>query len=567
MARDEHRSIMLRLLFAVVVLGGGYVGLCLWSAGHLPSTVIVGGESVGGMSPDQAIEAIEEHAASVLEKPIVLTVPGVERSIEVIPAKAGFSVDATRPVAGLVGFTLDPRTVWARLTGYVNRPLVTGVDDDVLTGYLTRVARDVAVPVREGSVTFPDGKVTVGLPRPGQSLDLAGTTLALRTAFPDKRAATAVVSEIAPTISEGAVRTAAETFGARAMSGPVVIVSGKTRTKLSPREFAPAVSMVPDGDGGLEPKFDKPALATLVASRIAVKTKPARPARWTFAPGHGRPVLVPSVDGTAVDAEPIPGQVAAAISSTKRTVTIKTVPTRAAFTTKDATKAGVRELVVDFTSPFPPEDTTRTHNLVVATRTINSTYVPPGGTFSLNAILGERTKAKGYGDGTVIINGRLTRGTGGGISQVSTTIYNMAYFAGADILDFTPHAFFIPRYPEGREATVYWPTVDNRWKNDTPHGMLLQTWVAGGNVHGRVWSTKTWDIRSVKGARRNVKPAKTIRDSSAKCYPQQPQPGFDVTVTRQFYRPGSSTLVKSEPYTTHYIPEDRIICTNPGAKP
>lgn len=564
MARTEHRFTALRLLFAMIVLGG-YLGLCLWSAGHLPATVIVGGRSVGGMSPDQAVGAIEEHAAPVLETPIVLTVPGVERSIEVVPATAGFSVDATRSVTGLTGFTLDPRTIWGRLTGRVDGPLVTRADDDMLTGYLTRVAREVAVPAKQGSVTFPDGKVAVGLPRPGQQLDIAGTKLALRTAFPDKTAMTAVVSEIAPALSEAAVREAAEAFGARAMSGPVVIVSGKTRTKLSPSEFAPAVSMVPDGDGGLEPKFEKPVLATLVAGKITVKTKQAKPARWTFAPDHGRPVLMPSVDGTAVDAEPIPGQVATAISSTRRTVTIKTVPTRAGFTTKDARKAGVRELVVDFTSPFPPEDTTRTHNLVVATRTINGTYVPPGGTFSLNGILGKRTKAKGYGDG--IIDGRLTRGAGGGISQVSTTIYNMAYFAGADILDFTPHAFYIPRYPEGREATVYWPRVDNKWKNDTPYGMLLQTWAAGGSVHGRVWSTKTWDIKSVKSARRNVKSPKTIRDNSAKCYPQRPQPGFDVTVTRQFYRPGSSTLVKSEPYTTDYIPEARIICTNPHAKP
>ena len=203
----------------------------------------------------------------------------------------------------------------------------------------------------------------------------------------------------------------------------------------------------------------------------------------------------------------------------------------------------------------------------MAAKRINGTYVPPGGTFSLNGILGERTEDKGYADGTVIIDGRLTRGTGGGISQVSTVVYNLAYFAGVDFLEFSPHAFFIPRYPEGREATVYWPTIDNKWKNDTPHGMLLQTWVEGGFVHGRVWSTKTWDIESVKGPRRNITPPKTIRTDSLKCYPQEANPGFDVTVTRQWRRPGSSALVKSEPVRTHYIPEDEVVCTNPKATP
>ncbi len=568
MAHHEHRFIVSRFIFAALVLGGGYLGLCLWSADHLPATVFVGGVSVGGMSQEQAVQAIEAGADTALTTPIVVTIPDVDRSFEVVPAQAGFSVDAERSIAGLTGFTLDPRTVWGRLTGSLNGPMVTRTDDDALTARLTAAAPKVDVAATEGAVTFPEGRVAIDLPKSGYALDVPGTKLALRRAFPDQTMATAVVTEVTPVISEAAVQRAGAEAASRAVSGPVLLVSGTTRAQLAPSDFAPALSMVPDQAGGLSLAFDEPRLAGLVASKITVDSKPPTPARWIFGPDNGPPKLVPSVDGAVVDAAPIPGQVAAAIaSSTARTVTINTVPSRADFTTEDATKAGVKDLVVDFTSPFPPEDTTRTHNLVVSSRTINGTYVPPGGTFSLNGILGERTTAKGYADGTVIINGRLTRGTGGGISQVSTTIYNLAYFAGADILDFTPHAFFIPRYPEGREATVYWPSVDNRWKNNTPHGMLLQTWIADGKVHGRVWSTKTWDIKSVKGERRNVKPPRTIRDNSATCYPQQPQPGFDVTVTRQFYRPGSSTLVKSEPYTTHYIPEDRIICTDPNARP
>ena len=136
-----------------------------------------------------------------------------------------------------------------------------------------------------------------------------------------------------------------------------------------------------------------------------------------------------------------------------------------------------------------------------------------------------------------------------------------------DFLEFSPHAFFIPRYPEGREATVYWPTIDNKWKNDTPYGMLLQTWVEGGNVHGRVWSTKYWDVAVGQGSSSQCRPPRTIRDDSLTCYPQQANAGFDVTVTATVGRPGSSTLVRSEPVTTHYVPEDEIICTNPTRNP
>lgn len=572
MARDirERRddgSNLLRLVVTLLVLGGAYLGLSYWSATHLPSSVRVGGVPIGGLTPEQARAALDAASASVLRTPIDVAIPGADRSFAVDPAKAGFAVDAARSVEGLTGLSLDPRTLWERLSGSVDAALLTRTDDDVLTAYLTALAPSVNVPAKEGGVSFPEGKLTIDLPRAGHLLDVPGTKLALRRAFPDAATAVAAVTEVQPRLSAEAVQRAAADFGMRAMSGPVLLVSGGTSTPLWPNEFAPALSMAPDGRGGLVPTFDEALLGRLVADKVEVPTRPARSARWTFAAGNGAPTLVPSVEGTAVDAAAIPGQVAAAISSTDRTVTIRTVPTTAPVTTEDATKAGVREVVAEFTSPFPPEDTTRTRNLVVATQAINGTYIAPGATFSLNGILGERTTEKGYGDGTVIIDGRLTRGTGGGISQVSTTIYNLAYFAGADLLEFTPHAFFIPRYPEGREATVFWPTVDNTWRNGTPYGMLLQTWVADGSVHGRVWSTKTWDVRSVKGPRRNVVTPRTIRDESPTCYPQQPQPGFDVTVTRQLYRPGSATLVRSEPHTSHYIPEHRVICTDPTAKP
>lgn len=565
MPLSEKRATVLRLALSSTVLAAGYLGLCLWSADHLPSSVAVGGTQIGGMSRPQALAAIDQGSRQVLNRPIVVSVPDSDARFDVVPAKAGFTVDAEATLEGLTGFTLSPVTVWDRLTGSIDAPLLTRTDDDALTAYVAAQAERVAATPREGAVTFTGGKVVVTPPVPGRTLDVPRTKLAVRKAFPDEARAQAAVTPVAPTVTAEAVQQAAQGFATKAMSGPVVLAVGSTTATLTPAELAPAISMVHDGKGALVPKFDEQKLAALVAGKVNVKTTRAKDAHWVFE--KGRPKLVPSVDGTAVDDDALVKQVIVALTSDTRRVTVNPVVAKPKFSTADATKAGVKELVVDFSSPFPTNDTTRTKNLVVATRTINGTYIPPGGTFSLNGILGERTTAKGYADGTVIINGRLTRGTGGGISQVSTVIYNMAYFAGADIQKFTAHAFFIPRYPEGREATVYWPTVDNQWKNDTPHGMLLQTWVEGSYVRGRVWSTKTWDVKSVKSDRTNIKPPKTIEDGSATCYPQQPQPGFDVTVTRQWYRPGSSALVKSEAVKTRYIPEDEIICTNPDAKP
>lgn len=565
--RRERRSTALRLLVALVVLGGAYAGLCAWSAQHAPASVSIGGIQVGGMTPEAARAAVERGSRSLLATPIALTVPGRDQPLQVVPEDAGLEVDVDRSLDGLVGFTPDPRVIWAKLTGSVRAPLLTRTDDDALTAYLQRLAPSVAVAPVEGRVTFPNGSVSVDLPETGHTLDIAGTKMALRRAFPDSTSATAVLREAAPHVDGDTVQQVAAHFGSTAMSRPLTLVSGATKVLLSQTEYAPMVSVVPDASGGLAPHFDERGLAKLVAGKVKVATRAAASAHWVFEPDNGKPKLVPSVDGQVVDEAALAKKVVAAISGANRTVDVSPSAAQPPFTTADAQKAGVTTPVVDFTSAFPTNDPTRTKNLVVATQRINGTYVPPGGTFSLNGILGERTTDKGYADGTVIIDGHLTRGTGGGISQVSTVVYNLAYFAGAHFLEFTPHAFFIPRYPEGREATVFWPNIDNKWKNDTPYGMLLQTWVEGGLVHGRVWSTKTWDIASVKGPRRNVVPPKTITNDTLKCYPQQPNPGFDVTVTREWRRPGSSELVKSEAVTTHYVPEDHIVCTNPKATP
>ena len=433
----------------------------------------------------------------------------------------------------------------------------------MLTERLSKLAPSVATKPTEGSVTFPDGKVKVTAPVAGRTLDIAGTKLALRQAFPHSTTATAAVAPVEPQVSGEAVAAAARDFGEKAMSGPITVVAARPRPRSSPPTSLPPSRWCRTATG-LAPQFDKKKLNALVSDSVDVSTKKAKDATWTLE--GGRPKIVPSVDGTAVEESAIAEDVITAMTAPERRVELKVVTKKAKFTTEDAEKAGVKEVIVDFTSPFPTSDTSRTQNLIVASRTINGTYVAPGETFSLNGILGERTTAKGYGDGTVIINGRLTRGTGGGISQVSTVIYNMAYFAGAQILEFTPHAFFIPRYPEGREATVHWPSVDNKWKNNTPYGMLLQTWVADGNVHGRV-EHQALGHQVGQGARRNVVEPKTIRDDSPTCYPQQANAGFDVTVTRQWFKPGSSTLVKSEAVNTHYIPEHEIICTDPNAKP
>ena len=141
------------------------------------------------------------------------------------------------------------------------------------------------------------------------------------------------------------------------------------------------------------------------------------------------PTVKAHVAGLALDDASISAEVWKAIGGTARTATGGTKPTQPTFTTDIAKKTLPKEKISSFTTYYQAGQP-RVHNIKLASRVINGTYVPPGEQFSMNAVLGQRTAAKGYVEAGIIRDGRAAESVGGGISQVSTTIFNAAFFAG-----------------------------------------------------------------------------------------------------------------------------------------
>ena len=154
---------------------------------------------------------------------------------------------------------------------------------------------------------------------------------------------------------------------------------------------------------------------------------------------------------------------------------------------------------------------------------------------------------------------------GGGVSQSATTTYNAAFFAGLKDVEHAPHGLYINRYPAGREATVFWPTLDLRFKNDTKYGVLIEARLVKatddrqGEMTVRMWSTKTYEkVESSDLRRSNFTSGPVIRDSRSDCEPQEPVQGFDVNYERLFYQGGK--VVKEEKYFWRYKPTSEVIC-------
>ncbi len=560
MRRGERGGAALRLAIALAVLAAGYIGLAAFLGRHVPANASVAGIPIGGKSPADAEATLKRQLASRASAPVRLQAAG--RTIDIDPSAAGLSLDLEETLQGLSGFSLKPGDLWNHLNGGDDEPLRTDVDRDRLRAVLTETAKGVDKGAQEGSITFPEGRVKVVAPVTGVSLKVEETADAIAAAWPASTPVKGVVNTVQPKVSAEEVQRARTEFADKAMSAPVKVSVGATTLALRPAEFAPAVTMKAGGDGRLAPAYDSKKLLAAVRAAAAEKGLEPKAEDASFRLEGSRAVLVPAKTGLQIDEKSLVGGFGPALTSSSRTVAVKTTIVQPDLTTDEAKKIAPTEVISTFTTQFP-YNPPRTENITIAARTLNGTFVAPGKTFSLNGLLGQRTGAKGYNEAPVIINGRLVKDYGGGISQLSTTLFNAIFFSGARIEEHHPHSFYIARYPEGREATISWPDVDNRFTNDTGSGILIQASVSGNSVTVTFHGRKTWDVEAVKGPRRNVVKPKKIVDDRPTCVPQSPTPGFDVTVTRIFKKAGKE--VKRSTFNTHYIPEDDVTCTHPKA--
>ncbi|WP_405496801.1 VanW family protein [Streptomyces sp. NBC_00096] len=220
-----------------------------------------------------------------------------------------------------------------------------------------------------------------------------------------------------------------------------------------------------------------------------------------------------------------------------------------------------------FTVAFPSAPY-RTHNIARAVELINGAVVQPGEIWSFNGAVGERTLENGFVDGIMINDGRYVKSPGGGVSAVATTMYNAMFFAGLKPVEHGAHSFYIERYPEGREATVAWGTLDLRWQNDSGHPVTIRAASTDTSVTVTLLGTKRYDeVHATKGPRTHITPPAQRTIAGPTCEAQTPLEGFDVSVDRVFVRGGHE--VRRETFRTHYTPRDEVTCVpeSPTATP
>ena len=149
------------------------------------------------------------------------------------------------------------------------------------------------------------------------------------------------------------------------------------------------------------------------------------------------------------------------------------------------------DLLSEFSTKYSASNKNRTTNLILASNKINGTVLMPGETFSYNKVVGERTIQAGYKEAPIYVSGRVENGIGGGICQITTTLYNAVVYANLDIVERSNHQF-VPSYAgPSRDATVVYGAIDFKFKNNRDYPIKITCSVSGGIANFKIWGLKS----------------------------------------------------------------------------
>ncbi|MFD0003501.1 VanW family protein [Streptomyces sp. NPDC127178] len=545
-------------------VGGLYVAGLLIAGGDIDAGTTVRGVDIGGLSRAAAIEKLEQRLGPTGSRDLPVTVGDGKGTVD--PRQAGLTFDFGETVDRAARtHDADPFTVIGGLfrSGGTVDPVVD-VDEDKAHAALGKLAKSLDRKVRDGAITFTDGQVHQVTPHNGYALDKDAAIDPLRTAFLNggtDAVTTLPTSETKPKVTDREMQRAVRDFARPAMSAPVTLVAAGHRFTIDQPVLGEYLTMRPDDGGRLTPRLDAKGLRAdpEVDRPLSVLPSTARNADLRLV-GNRVAVAEDGRAGHVITDKALSKAVMPLLRRTgaARSGEIATHVSEPQVTRDNVERLGLRERMSSFTVNFEPAPY-RTRNIGRAVELINGSVVMPNKTWSFNRTVGERTEANGFVDGVMILNDEFHKAPGGGVSAVATTMFNAMFFAGVDPVEYGAHSFYIERYPEGREATVAWGSLDLKFNNDSGNAIYIQAESTDTSVTITFLGTRKYDeIGSITGPRTNVEePAKKV-STDKQCVPQTPLEGFDVTVQRVFVADGRE--LKREPFRTHYKPRDEIVC-------
>ncbi|WP_091458687.1 VanW family protein [Micromonospora inyonensis] len=541
------------VLLAVGAGAGGYA-----YAGEVPRGTTVLGTELGGMSRADAARALRaelDRRAVTLAAPVPVRIG--DRTTEIKPADVGLTVDVDATVEAAVGTQAAPLS---RLFGSRTVEPVVTVDAVRLEATLETAVGPQGRRMTMPKITYSGTTPKKVHPKPALTLDAQNSAEALREGWLSGEPVTVALVEKHPATTAEEVDRLVTELAAPAVAAPVTLTTEKGSVTIPANAIARSLSFPADKAGKLTPKLDVKKLRTALGDKLAAIEVEPRDAAMTLT--GGKPTAVPSRPGRRLDDAALSRDLLAVLPKADgRTINGVLKPVDADLTTEEVTQFGIREKVSSFTTYFTGGlSSPRSKNIVQIAKDVDGTVVKPGETFSLNGHTGERSYKQGYHDAPVILNGKLVPGVGGGTSQFTTTLFNAIYYAGLEDVEHKPHSYWFSRYPAVIESTIFYPDLDFKFRNNTPHGVMIDTSYTSGSVTVAIWGTKIYDsVKTEYSPRRNITKPKIIRlEPGPSCIATNGIDGFTQDAYRIFRKDGK--VVKREKFTWTYQAEPRFVC-------
>ena len=487
-------AVLALLAVAVIIsaVAAAFV-LELWLADRIIPGVYVWDVDVGALDRDQATERLLAEFRYPDDRYPLLRYG--EQTWPVDPADLGMQLDAEATVEAALAIGHEGDRIGQlreQLSVLIGGKLVAPAftfDAGVGAMFVSQIAQQVNQPLRNARLSVGEGLTVAVVPgRQGREVDGEATRQALVARIEEMAGGPVdlVVRETEPLLTDlDAVQVQVQ----RILSGPLTLTApGLDPWNIEPETLASWLVLRPttgeDGKATLSVTLD-PLQATAWAQEISSQVeRPPTDAQFRFDDALGTLVpVIESVSGQTLDITATISLIETAVKGEQRAVALPLAQVQPSLATEDGPQLGIVELIGQGTTSFAGSSASRVQNIVVGASQFDGVIVAPGETFSFNHYLGEVTAEKGYEE-SIIIWGNTTRAdVGGGLCQVSSTAFRAAFWAGLPIAERWAHSFRVSYYepPIGLDATIYSPSVDLKWVNDTENYVLIQTYVDTAN--------------------------------------------------------------------------------------
>jgi vancomycin resistance protein YoaR len=503
------------------------------------------------------------------------------------PAELGVAIDAADMAEqalsvgrgqGLFGNLSRQLAAWSR--GAAIAPRVR-FDQQIAADYLAALATLIDRPTIEAGLSLNGLEVVARPGQIGRQLDIPATLAALQPAFEQMHDAQVelIVAERPPLVLDVSGQAA---LAQEILSRPLALTADEgERWAFEPAQLAAMLRFQLAPGGGYEVRLDRAGLLAFLEPLAPELTRDPQNARFIFNDDTRQlDLLQAAVVGRELDLEASLNAIQAGVSTGQHEIPLVfQLEPPAAGNEATAAELGITGAVSVVSTYFAGSSPERIRNITTASGAFHGLLIAPGETLSMAAVLGDISLDKGYAEALIIYGDRTIKGVGGGVCQVSTTLFRTALYGGYAIDERHPHAYRVGYYEQvrgspgpGFDATVFVPLVDFKFTNDTPYWLLSETYVYGTQLLWKFYSTS--DGRQVQ-----ISPAQVsgIIEAPEPLYKENPDlpegkieqvdfeaDGMDVVFMRTVSLNGQ--VLHHDTFKTHYLPWQAIYEYGPGTE-